>query len=103
MSSINSGESETLVKIAERFRRLYQSNHVSGTIGTELPTIRDPAGESDPAGVRRKRAAVLVCLFQGKAGDLRVILTKRSSTMSSHSGNSHPAIKNYTCICRYFN
>jgi coenzyme A diphosphatase NUDT7 len=33
-----------------------------------------------------KRAAVLVCLFQGEEGDLRVILTKRASTLSSHSG-----------------
>ncbi|XP_039019970.1 nudix hydrolase 15, mitochondrial-like [Hibiscus syriacus] len=35
---------------------------------------------------RSKRAAVLVCLFEGDAGDLRVILTKRSSRLSSHSG-----------------
>lgn len=34
-----------------------------------------------------KRAAVLICLFQGENNDgLRVILTKRSSTLSSHSG-----------------
>ncbi|EXC19452.1 Nudix hydrolase 15 [Morus notabilis] len=33
-----------------------------------------------------KRAAVLACLFRGDGGDLRVILTKRSSTLSSHSG-----------------
>ncbi|GMI72866.1 ARABIDOPSIS THALIANA NUDIX HYDROLASE HOMOLOG 15, nudix hydrolase homolog 15 [Hibiscus trionum] len=35
---------------------------------------------------RSKRAAVLICLFEGDAGDLRVILTKRSSRLSSHSG-----------------
>lgn len=34
-----------------------------------------------------KRAAVLVCLFEGNDGDLRVFLTKRSSTLSSHAGN----------------
>ncbi|KAI0522593.1 hypothetical protein KFK09_004976 [Dendrobium nobile] len=33
-----------------------------------------------------KRAAVLVCLFEGDLGDLRVFLTKRSSNLSSHSG-----------------
>ncbi|PKU83699.1 Nudix hydrolase 15, mitochondrial [Dendrobium catenatum] len=33
-----------------------------------------------------KRAAVLVCLFEGDHGDLRVFLTKRSSNLSSHSG-----------------
>ncbi|KAA8519699.1 hypothetical protein F0562_013856 [Nyssa sinensis] len=35
---------------------------------------------------RPKRAAVLVCLFEGNDGDLRVILTKRSSGLSTHSG-----------------
>ena len=35
---------------------------------------------------RPKRAAVLICLFEGDGGDLRVILTKRSSKLSTHSG-----------------
>lgn len=35
---------------------------------------------------RPKRAAVLICLFQGDSGDFRVILTKRSSRLSTHSG-----------------
>lgn len=39
-----------------------------------------------PEKFRPKRAAVLICLFEGDAGDLRVILTKRSSRMSTHSG-----------------
>ncbi|XP_068654108.1 nudix hydrolase 15, mitochondrial-like [Aristolochia californica] len=33
-----------------------------------------------------KRAAVLICLFEGDMGDIRVILTKRSSNLSTHSG-----------------
>ena len=33
-----------------------------------------------------RRAAVLICLFRGSAGELRVILTKRSSSLSTHSG-----------------
>ncbi|CAH2059501.1 unnamed protein product [Thlaspi arvense] len=33
-----------------------------------------------------KKASVLICLFEGDDGDLRVILTKRSSTLSTHSG-----------------
>ncbi|KAL9253439.1 Nudix hydrolase 15, mitochondrial-like protein [Drosera capensis] len=37
-------------------------------------------------GLESKRAAVLVCLFEGNDGDLRVILTKRSSKLSTHSG-----------------
>ena len=35
---------------------------------------------------RPKRAAVLICLFEGDGGDLRVVLTKRSSRLSTHSG-----------------
>ncbi|PON77889.1 Dihydroneopterin triphosphate diphosphatase [Parasponia andersonii] len=33
-----------------------------------------------------KRAAVLICLFRGEDGNLRVIFTKRASTLSSYSG-----------------
>ncbi|KAL4367351.1 hypothetical protein GQ457_05G034490 [Hibiscus cannabinus] len=40
----------------------------------------------NPERFRPRRAAVLICLFEGDAGDLRVILTKRSSRMSTHSG-----------------
>ncbi|KAH7544929.1 hypothetical protein FEM48_Zijuj01G0038100 [Ziziphus jujuba var. spinosa] len=40
----------------------------------------------DPERFRPKKAAVLVCLFEGDAGDLRVILTKRSSRLNTHSG-----------------
>ncbi|XP_024029267.1 nudix hydrolase 15, mitochondrial isoform X2 [Morus notabilis] len=40
----------------------------------------------DPQRFRPKRAAVLICLFESDAGDLRVILTKRSSSLSTHSG-----------------
>ncbi|KAK7306582.1 hypothetical protein VNO77_44531 [Canavalia gladiata] len=36
--------------------------------------------------LRYKRAAVLICIFEGDAGDLRVILTKRSSKLSTYSG-----------------
>jgi coenzyme A diphosphatase NUDT7 len=35
----------------------------------------------------KKRAAVLVCLYQGKDGEVRVILTKRAGTLASHSGD----------------
>jgi hypothetical protein len=40
----------------------------------------------DPERFRPKRAAVLVCIFEGDAGEFRVILTKRSSRLSTHSG-----------------
>ncbi|RWR81345.1 nudix hydrolase 15, mitochondrial-like protein [Cinnamomum micranthum f. kanehirae] len=35
---------------------------------------------------RERRAAVLICLFEGEEGNLRVILTKRSKNLSTHSG-----------------
>jgi hypothetical protein len=56
------------------------------------PSPYDPAPAASPAAggggelFRPRRAAVLVCLFRGAAGELRVILTKRSSTLSTHSG-----------------
>ncbi|XP_050221459.1 nudix hydrolase 15, mitochondrial-like isoform X1 [Mercurialis annua] len=40
----------------------------------------------DPQRFRPRRAAVLVCIFEGDDGDFRVILTKRSSELSTHSG-----------------
>ncbi|MBA0627509.1 hypothetical protein Godav_005016 [Gossypium davidsonii] len=40
----------------------------------------------NPENFKPKRAAVLICLFEGDAGDLRVILTKRSSRLTTHSG-----------------
>lgn len=74
MCSNNSVKSKSLLKIAERLR-LYQSNHGS-----------DDRIKANDSRIHGNRAAVLICLFEGKDGDLRVILTKRSSSMSSHSG-----------------
>ncbi|CAM8985867.1 unnamed protein product [Rhodiola kirilowii] len=39
-----------------------------------------------PERFRAKRAAVLICLFEDDGGEFRVILTKRSSRLSTHSG-----------------
>jgi coenzyme A diphosphatase NUDT7 len=36
----------------------------------------------------KKRAALLVCLFQDENGEVRVILTKRSSRLRNHSGDA---------------
>ncbi|XP_045804240.1 nudix hydrolase 11-like [Trifolium pratense] len=33
-----------------------------------------------------KKAAVLICLFEGQDGNLRVILTQRASSLSTHAG-----------------
>ena len=53
------------------------------------PYAGDPSTAATPnAGelLKPRRAAVLICLFRGSAGELRVILTKRSSSLSTHSG-----------------
>ncbi|XP_010686347.2 nudix hydrolase 15, mitochondrial [Beta vulgaris subsp. vulgaris] len=42
--------------------------------------------DNQPRSRSERRAAVLVCIFQGNDGELRVILTQRASTLSSHSG-----------------
>ncbi|PKA64436.1 Nudix hydrolase 15, mitochondrial [Apostasia shenzhenica] len=48
---------------------------------SSAPLAVPPARKS-----RNNRSAVLVCLFEGELGDLRVILTQRSSNLSSHAG-----------------
>ncbi|KAK4418921.1 Nudix hydrolase 15, mitochondrial [Sesamum alatum] len=40
-----------------------------------------------PVLSRNKRAAVLICIFGGQDGELRVILTRRSMKLSSHPGD----------------
>lgn len=45
-----------------------------------------PAAAASTAAGSSKRAAVLVCLFKGEDGDLHVILTKRTSTLSTNPG-----------------
>lgn len=40
----------------------------------------------NPEKFKPKKAAVLICLFEGDAGDWRVILTKRSLRLTTHSG-----------------
>ncbi|KAG8385477.1 hypothetical protein BUALT_Bualt03G0049400 [Buddleja alternifolia] len=89
MSSNSPRRSETLTKLAQRLR-MYKSDrslHVSnGSISVQGSSMQDSTIELAPQGVKPSRAAVLICLFEGEKGDLRVILTQRSSSMSSHSG-----------------
>lgn len=92
--------SERLMKLAERLHLYNPFDISSNTINTqsqnqefvpkkqELGT--DPiANNNSSNSIRSKsnRAAVLVCLFEDQQGHLRVILTKRASTLSTHSGN----------------
>ncbi|CAI5518783.1 unnamed protein product [Closterium sp. Naga37s-1] len=44
------------------------------------------AGGEAMGPMRRRKAAVLVALFEGEGGELRVWLTKRAAKLSSHSG-----------------
>lgn len=61
--------------------------------GMGLAESAVPPALHRPERFRPKRASVLVCLFEGDLGDLRVILTKRSSNLSSHSGSFRLQLK----------
>ncbi|CAL5407128.1 unnamed protein product [Camellia sinensis] len=96
MDSNSIGSSERLMNIAQQFR-LFNTNYNP----IEDPTIKDSASKAVPhelttnsesatnplERIRSKRAAVLICLFEYERRDLRVILTKRPSTLSTNSGN----------------
>ncbi|KAL0450986.1 UNVERIFIED_CONTAM: Nudix hydrolase 15, mitochondrial [Sesamum latifolium] len=51
------------------------------------PLIQDYVAKNIPVLSRKKRAAVLICIFGGQDGELRVILTRRSMKLSSHPGD----------------
>ncbi|KAF7144081.1 hypothetical protein RHSIM_Rhsim05G0221800 [Rhododendron simsii] len=48
-------------------------------------------------GRRERRAAVLVCLFEGTGCELRAILTKRSMNLSSHPGKHILSLSKFHC------
>ncbi|XP_065877698.1 nudix hydrolase 15, mitochondrial-like isoform X1 [Euphorbia lathyris] len=88
-------KSEDLISLAQQLRLYKPPQHLNNLIGQqqqqkEVPdkAINGIGKELDCAESTKpnNRAAVLICIFQGNDGDLRVILTQRSSTMSSHSG-----------------
>ncbi|XP_058730781.1 nudix hydrolase 15, mitochondrial-like [Vicia villosa] len=58
----------------------------SGKVVSQLGFPESATTIQHPEKFKPKKAAVLICLFEGDHGDLRVILTKRSSKLSSHSG-----------------
>ncbi|KAJ9535345.1 hypothetical protein OSB04_un001543 [Centaurea solstitialis] len=74
MDSINNNNSRSPLKLADVYQRFHQSNSVS-------PHLSDESNQSK----RPNRAAVLICLFE-QEDDIHVILTKRSSKLSSYSG-----------------
>ncbi|XP_048609527.1 nudix hydrolase 22, chloroplastic-like isoform X1 [Brassica napus] len=69
--------SSRLLALAQQLR-LYKAEESTGKLISRVGFQES----TSPA----KKAAVLICLFEGDDGDLRVILTKRSSGLSTHSG-----------------
>lgn len=49
----------------------------------------------DESDETQKKAAVLICLFEGDQGDLRVILTRRSSRLSTYPGQCKSSLYVY--------
>ncbi|RXI01482.1 hypothetical protein DVH24_014831 [Malus domestica] len=51
--------------------------------------------------LRERRAAVLICIFEGPEGELRVILTRRSMNLASHPGGTQRGKKRCVEIISY--
>ncbi|KAJ4981990.1 hypothetical protein NE237_032827 [Protea cynaroides] len=58
----------------------------AGKVLSQVGIAESAAPITNPEKFQPKRAAVLICLFESDGGELRVILTKRSLSLSSHSG-----------------
>lgn len=87
MNSDGSGRSENLVKLAKRLRQENSNRNFDANVSGGDSKVNESAAEPVPReGIKPNRAAVLICLFEDEKGDLRVILTRRSSKLSSHSG-----------------
>jgi hypothetical protein len=96
-SNANIAGSERLLALAQHLR-LYKPppfaedileqriEENGGKVVSQLGFPESATTIQNPEKFRPKKAAVLICLFEGDAGDLRVILTKRSSKLSTHSG-----------------
>lgn len=96
MDSNNTTGSKRLKDLAQQLL-LYKSQQASNTDSThqffeqkgaaqELDLNKDVVA-SPPKRIKPNRAAVLICIFEDEEQeDLRVILTKRSSNLSKHSG-----------------
>ncbi|XP_027933645.1 nudix hydrolase 15, mitochondrial-like [Vigna unguiculata] len=93
--SNSNGRSKRLLDLAQRLR-LYKppifpedilddvmEDKVVSEVSYSESTTSMPQNTEE---FRYKRAAVLICIFEGDAGDLRVLLTKRSSMLSTYSG-----------------
>jgi coenzyme A diphosphatase NUDT7 len=72
-----SEKSQKLLSLAQQLRLYKPPDSLNN------PTRRQ---NGIPQSAKPKTAAALICIFEGYDGDLRVILTERSSRLSSHSG-----------------
>ncbi|XAR66539.1 NAD(+) diphosphatase [Bertholletia excelsa] len=97
MASNSFTASQRLINLAQHLRMRNPIEVPSDPDGRSEVVLRQgPIAVTEPAivpftepveRVRSKRAAVLICLFEDENGDLRVILTKRSSNLSTNSGD----------------
>ncbi|BBN02335.1 peroxisomal coenzyme A diphosphatase NUDT7 [Marchantia polymorpha subsp. ruderalis] len=82
--------SPKLKSIAEQLRQYSSPGSSADEDGGVTSSVGMPASVASLNDLNvfptKKRAAVLVCLHQTPEGELRVILTKRTASMSSHSG-----------------
>ncbi|XP_058075757.1 nudix hydrolase 15, mitochondrial-like [Magnolia sinica] len=91
----------------QRLQSLSEQLRSYNSVGTPWPVAKQEADENDGRVVlhqsvnestaershisdgdrsRERRAAVLICLFEGDQGELRVILTQRSYNLTTHPG-----------------
>ncbi|KAL2341805.1 hypothetical protein Fmac_009745 [Flemingia macrophylla] len=97
-SSNSNGGSQRLLDLAQRLRlykpppfpedildQIMEDNEGKVVSQASFPESATPIAQNTEK-FRYKRAAVLICIFEGDAGELRVILTKRSFRLSTYSG-----------------
>ena len=101
--------SQTLQRLAMQLQYFNQLPRVNEEIekdccgiGSDFGLFKSVEVKNDQSSCvnwRGRRAAVLICLFEGPDGELRVILTKRSMKLSSHPGKLK---SNCVCVCVFF-
>jgi len=88
--SNSNGGSKRLLDLAQRLRLykppLLPEDILDGVMEEKVVSESITSIAQNTEEFRYKRAAVLICIFEGDAGDLRVLLTKRSSKLSTYSG-----------------
>lgn len=79
------GSNMAEARCSQRLQTLLHHFRSSNSISTSDFNLRREQFNGKPS----KRAAVLICVFEGADGNLRVILTQRASSLSSHAGQAH--------------